>query len=206
MYFYKKEPTALTTTRYKKIETIKNRLSRFVVDIELDNKRNLTDINIEAEDLFCSLLNILWKTNLKNSNKENPYTAGVDLYDKDGNLLVQISSDSSKGKIESSLLTCAKKYPGCNFRFICLKGKLTLHSTVEVPEMIKKKKKQDIYDLSKLLMEIDDSDERIIELMSFDDLYQYKSELKVKEAGKLRLEGKDYLMQDGDIVYFRFNV
>lgn len=44
------------------------------------------------------------------------------------------------------------------------------------------------------------------EVMSFDDLHEYKSELKVKEAGKLRLEGKDYLMQDGDIVYFRFNV
>lgn len=44
------------------------------------------------------------------------------------------------------------------------------------------------------------------EVMSFDDLYTYKNELKVKEAGKLRLEGKDYLMQDGDIVYFRFNV
>ena len=42
--------------------------------------------------------------------------------------------------------------------------------------------------------------------MSFDDLHEYKNELKVKEAGKLRLEGKDYLMQDGDIVYFRFNV
>lgn len=44
------------------------------------------------------------------------------------------------------------------------------------------------------------------EIMSFDDLHEYKNELKVKEAGKLRLEGKDYLMQDGDIVYFRFNV
>ncbi len=44
------------------------------------------------------------------------------------------------------------------------------------------------------------------EVMSFDDLREYGSELKVKEAGKLRLEGKDYLMQDGDIVYFRFNV
>ena len=32
------------------------------------------------------------------------------------------------------------------------------------------------------------------------------SELKVKEAGKARLEGKDYLMQDGDICHFRFNV
>ena len=44
------------------------------------------------------------------------------------------------------------------------------------------------------------------EIMSYEDLDKYGSELKVKEAGKTRLEGKDYLMQDGDICYFRFNV
>ena len=44
------------------------------------------------------------------------------------------------------------------------------------------------------------------EVMSFDDLVKYGTELKVKEAGKMRLEGKEYLMQDGDICYFRFNV
>ena len=44
------------------------------------------------------------------------------------------------------------------------------------------------------------------EIMSFDDLVDCGSELKVKEAGKMRLEGKDYEMQDGDICYFRFNV
>lgn len=44
------------------------------------------------------------------------------------------------------------------------------------------------------------------EVMSFDDLKTFGSELKVKEAGRLRLEGKDYIMQDGDICYFRFNV
>ncbi len=44
------------------------------------------------------------------------------------------------------------------------------------------------------------------EVMSFEDLKQYGSELKVKEAGKMRLEGKEYIMQDGDICYFRFNV
>lgn len=44
------------------------------------------------------------------------------------------------------------------------------------------------------------------EVMSFDDLDQLGSETAVKEAGKLRLEGKDYVMQDGDIVEFRFNV
>ena len=44
------------------------------------------------------------------------------------------------------------------------------------------------------------------EIMSFEDLKNQGSELKVKEAGKLRLEGKDYIMQDGDICLFRFNV
>ncbi len=44
------------------------------------------------------------------------------------------------------------------------------------------------------------------EIMKFSDLEELNDEKKVQEAGKLYLEGKDYLMQDGDIVYFRFNV
>ena len=44
------------------------------------------------------------------------------------------------------------------------------------------------------------------EVMSYDDLIKYGSELKVKENGRARLEGKDYIMQDGDICHFRFNV
>ena len=44
------------------------------------------------------------------------------------------------------------------------------------------------------------------EIMSYSDLVVCGDEKKVKEAGKLRLEGKDYIMQDGDICYFRFNV
>ena len=44
------------------------------------------------------------------------------------------------------------------------------------------------------------------EIMKYNDLEELKDEKKVQEAGKLYLEGKDYIMQDGDIVYFRFNV
>ncbi|MCI8778618.1 MAG: redox-regulated ATPase YchF [Bacilli bacterium] len=43
------------------------------------------------------------------------------------------------------------------------------------------------------------------EVMSYNDLETQGNEKKVREAGKMRLEGKDYLMQDGDICYFRFN-
>ena len=44
------------------------------------------------------------------------------------------------------------------------------------------------------------------EIMKFQDLESLNSEKLVQESGKLYLEGKDYIMQDGDIVYFRFNV
>jgi len=44
------------------------------------------------------------------------------------------------------------------------------------------------------------------EIVSFDDLVTAGSMLKAREAGKVRMEGKDYVMQDGDVVEFRFNV
>jgi len=42
--------------------------------------------------------------------------------------------------------------------------------------------------------------------MTYQDLMQYKTEQAVKEAGKFRLEGKNYIVQDGDILHVRFNV
>ncbi|MDR2426983.1 MAG: redox-regulated ATPase YchF [Endomicrobium sp.] len=44
------------------------------------------------------------------------------------------------------------------------------------------------------------------EVMSYDDLYRLGSEKAVKDAGLLRSEGKDYIVKDGDIIEFRFNV
>jgi len=40
----------------------------------------------------------------------------------------------------------------------------------------------------------------------YDDLVTLGSQAKAREAGKLRIEGKDYVMRDGDVVEFRFNV
>ncbi len=44
------------------------------------------------------------------------------------------------------------------------------------------------------------------ETISYDDYVKYSGENGCKDAGKMRLEGKDYIMQDGDVVHFRFNV
>jgi ribosome-binding ATPase len=44
------------------------------------------------------------------------------------------------------------------------------------------------------------------EVIAYDDFIKYKSEAACREAGKLRIEGKDYLVKDGDVMHFRFNV
>ena len=44
------------------------------------------------------------------------------------------------------------------------------------------------------------------EVIGYDDYATYGSEAKVKEAGKMRVEGKEYIVKDGDVMHFRFNV
>ena len=44
------------------------------------------------------------------------------------------------------------------------------------------------------------------EVTRYQDLLELGSEAKCREAGRLRVEGKDYVIQDGDVVHFRFNV
>jgi len=44
------------------------------------------------------------------------------------------------------------------------------------------------------------------EVISYADYISHGSELKAKESGKMRVEGKDYIVADGDIIHFLFNV
>lgn len=44
------------------------------------------------------------------------------------------------------------------------------------------------------------------EVIAYEDFVSFGSEAKVKEAGKLRVEGKEYIVKDGDVMHFRFNV
>ncbi len=44
------------------------------------------------------------------------------------------------------------------------------------------------------------------EVMRWEDLYELGSESEMKAAGKMRIEGKEYIVQDGDVMHFRFNV
>ncbi|GHV73080.1 ribosome-binding ATPase YchF [Spirochaetia bacterium] len=44
------------------------------------------------------------------------------------------------------------------------------------------------------------------EVYSYEDIIKYGSEAKIKEAGKYRIEGKEYIVRDGDVMFFKFNV
>ena len=44
------------------------------------------------------------------------------------------------------------------------------------------------------------------EVIAYQDFVTFGSETKVKEAGKMRVEGKEYIVKDGDVMHFRFNV
>ena len=44
------------------------------------------------------------------------------------------------------------------------------------------------------------------EIIAYDDYITHKGEQGAKEAGRLRLEGKEYLVQEADVIHFRFNV
>jgi GTP-binding protein YchF len=44
------------------------------------------------------------------------------------------------------------------------------------------------------------------EVISFDDFVAHQGEVGAKDAGRMRLEGKDYMVHDGDVVHFRFNI
>ncbi|MDR1024540.1 MAG: redox-regulated ATPase YchF [Treponema sp.] len=44
------------------------------------------------------------------------------------------------------------------------------------------------------------------EVYSYNDIVHYGTEAKIKEAGKYRVEGKEYIVQDGDVMFFKFNV
>ena len=45
-----------------------------------------------------------------------------------------------------------------------------------------------------------------VEVIKVDDYAEYKTEAAIKEAGKMAVEGKEYVVKDGDVMHFRFNV
>ena len=146
----------------EQMERITDALSIVATNVKLHNSRGRTDINKEAEDFYCGLLNIVLSKNLVNLNLLEIDFPAIDLADKEGRLCVQVSSTEERNKVDRTLEKFFAKELDKQFdRLIVLiigeKPRYQRDFTTErgfdfVHE-------RDVWDLPKLLLEIEKLDE-----------------------------------------------
>lgn len=136
-----------------KIKTLLNILKNEIKD---SGKLNLLDINVHAEDFYRDLLNLVYSWQLQNMNQWNQNAAGGDLWYDNVKIVIQVSSTSTKDKIQSSIdKLSAEQFAGYRFKFLRIDGDViklrkelyNTHDIVFEPSV-------DIIDISTLLKDI----------------------------------------------------
>ena len=138
---------------------IEEHLSFLAFRIVTRGTLNLNDINIHSESFFMHLLNCIYDWNLYNANAERNNMPGIDLIYNTEAIIIQVSSTSTKEKIQNSLNKIPiAKFNGYNFKFLSLArevDKLT-KKYFSVPKGIEFNPNKDIIDLKTLLVYIKD--------------------------------------------------
>lgn len=133
---------------------IEEKLGGLSYRISQRGKLNLLDLNIYSETFFADLFNILLNLKLKNMNVYKQNVEGIDLVDDTNKVIVQVSSTSTKNKIEKSLSKdIFKNYMGYRFKFISIAkdaGGLRKHSYIN-PHRALFSPKDDIIDVVTIL-------------------------------------------------------
>ena len=118
---------------------------------------NLLDSNVLLEDVFKEILNITYGIELQNANLIKQNIKAIDLIDCSTKTFIQVSSDNSKAKVQTSLDKIElPKYEGYTFKFVCIsKGisHLKKHH-FNVPEGISFNAETDCYDDKRILRDI----------------------------------------------------
>ena len=157
--------------RNRYVTKIKTLLNILKDEIKDSGKLNLLDINVHAEDFFRDLLNLIYGWQLQNMNQRNLNAAGGDLWDDDDKIVIQVSSTTTKDKIQSSIdKLSAEQFAGYRFKFLRIDGdviKLRKES-YNTHDGIVFNPSVDIIDISTLLNDITHLDidclERVCEL------------------------------------------
>lgn len=153
------------------IEIISSKLAYLSTEVKLNSAVNLLDTNILSEDVFKSILNIIYGWKLQNANTAEQNVKAIDLVDDDAKILVQVSSDNSKTKVQRSLNKIElPKYNGYSFKFVCISKGVThlKKSVIDVPAGIFFDADTDCYDDKRLLRDVMAKDiHRIASLASY---------------------------------------
>ena len=137
---------------------IEEKLNFIVFRIKERGKLNILDLNIYAENFFAGLCNIIFDFELQNLNYINQNIEGIDLIDEKNKILIQVSSNCTKEKIENSLnKKIYLNYRDYSYKFILI-GKEVNKSLKKYkfsnPYNIKFNPEEDICDINSLLKEI----------------------------------------------------
>ena len=122
---------------------------------------NLLDSNVLLEDVFKEILNITYGLKLQNANLIKQNIKAIDLIDCSSKTIIQVSSDNSKTKVQTSLDKIElPKYDGYTFKFVCIsKGVSHLKKHhFNVPEGISFNAETDCYDDKRILKDVSAKD------------------------------------------------
>ena len=133
------------------------RLAYLSSEVRLSGSMNLLDSNVLLEDVFKEILNITYGLKLQNANLIKQNIKAIDLIDCSSKTIIQVSSDNSKTKVQTSLDKIElPKYEGYTFKFVCIsKGVSHLKKHhFNVPEGISFNAETDCYDDKRILKDV----------------------------------------------------
>lgn len=136
---------------------ITSRLAYLSSEVRLSGSMNLLDSNVLLEDVFKEILNITYGLKLQNANLIKQNIKAIDLIDCSSKTIIQVSSDNSKAKVQTSLDKIEQpKYEGYTFKFVCIsKGVSHLKKHhFNVPEGISFNAEKDSYDDKRILRDV----------------------------------------------------
>ena len=136
---------------------ITSRLSYLSSEVRLSGSMNLHDSNVLLEDVFKEILNITYGLDLQNANLTEQNIKAIDLIDCSSKTIIQVSSDNSKAKVQTSLDKIElPKYEGYTFKFVCISKEVShlKKHHFNVPEGISFNAETDCYDDKRILRDV----------------------------------------------------
>jgi len=148
--------------RSKKYDYIEECLNVLATRLNSRAKNNLLNLHIHAEYFYKDLLNKLFGWKLENINMAEPNSPGIDLVDEINKIVIQVSSQATKQKINESLFRIKSIYRGYNFKFLSIsKSASTLKKRQYHENDISFDPLNDIFDIDvilKVILNFDDID------------------------------------------------
>lgn len=147
----------MSINRIEYFNYIEEKLSILSTRINNRGKLNILDANLHSENFYMELLNLLYDFKLENLNTSNQNVEGIDLIDYKNKLIIQVSSTTTKQKIESSLSKdIFKSYNEYKFAFVSIANNADnlRRNNFKNPNKVSFNPKNDIYDIPRILKDV----------------------------------------------------